>query len=145
MDAKFLTSKGWTDVAGKTVKDNRLQGALADYQETPNEKFPERINALQSAGKFAGLLQKDKEVVKDKKIISYLTELIKTAAARAKELEAESAKAKAEAKKQLAQAAKDKDEDDDDDKDTPLDIKYAKKLKTAIKTLQQTKDLVYRY
>lgn len=97
MGDKYLTEKGWNDVAPKELKDKSLHKALKEYNYVDEDNYPDQIRALGMIIKAAGELKKAPPC-KTPELLKYLSEVIKSAEAAKKKAEDAQKKAEKEAK-----------------------------------------------
>ena len=97
MGDKYLTEKGWNDVAPKELKDKDLHKALKEYKYVDEDNVADQIRALGMIIKAAGELKKAPPC-KTPDLLKYLSEVIKSAEAAKKKAEDAQEKAQKEAK-----------------------------------------------
>ena len=81
MSAEVLTEKAWKEILSDTdVKDNGLQRALTAYQKTPDDKYDDRLKALNQVVILAGKLNRNEDVKASEDASDYIYDLVSEAA-----------------------------------------------------------------
>jgi len=81
MDAKELTERGWKDVLkDNDVQDIGLQRALATYEKTPEEKYDDRLKAINQVVVLAGKLNRNNDVRANDEVSDYIYDVVSEAA-----------------------------------------------------------------
>ena len=82
MDPKFLSENGWKAVSLKfKVKDNGLQKALANYEDTDEQDLDGRLKCVATVSQLAGALKKGKDGPRAPEVAKYLANVTSAAEA----------------------------------------------------------------
>jgi hypothetical protein len=137
MNDNALTESGWKSTLSKnkTIKDNGLQRALADFEDVDKDDHAAQLAAIAKVNKLAAALvttlQKDKDKDGSEDVIDYLNDVRDAADARQKEI----SKAKVTADKAAAVAEKQEKEEDT----------FEAKLGLALQKLKSSRGLSYEF
>jgi hypothetical protein len=104
---KFLMESGWKALTQKfKLKDTTLQQALAAYAKLEEEKYVDRVKALEHITQVANTVKKTKEVLALGDVGKYVAEVVKADEAETKLVKAAAVQAGIEGTKKAAEMTK---------------------------------------